>query len=96
MSGYEVTQDDNGGVHIYSGIPNRAFYLFSVAMGGFSYDQAGQVWWKTMNAGRIPAKCTFSQFANVTIETAQEMYGDDAAQKCGDAWNQVGVRTSAV
>ena len=27
MDGYVRTTDDNGGVHINSGIPNRAFYL---------------------------------------------------------------------
>lgn len=33
---YEATDDDNGGVHLYSGIPNKAFYLASVAFGGYS------------------------------------------------------------
>jgi len=34
MSGYVDTTDDNGGVHINSGIPNRAFYLASMSLGG--------------------------------------------------------------
>lgn len=33
MSGYVNTRDDNGGVHINSGIPNRAFYLAATALG---------------------------------------------------------------
>lgn len=34
MSGYVDTADDNGGVHINSGIANRAFYLAATAIGG--------------------------------------------------------------
>ncbi len=95
MSGYKVTLQDNGGVHIYSGIPNRAFYLFAVALGGYSWERAGQVWWKTMNSGRIPSKCTFIQFAEATSDVAEEMYGPDVGSKCQSAWTQVGVvRTS--
>ncbi|CAI4217450.1 unnamed protein product, partial [Parascedosporium putredinis] len=30
---YRATFEDNGGVHIYSGIPNKAFYLCSTAFG---------------------------------------------------------------
>jgi Zn-dependent metalloprotease len=33
---YKTTEDDNGGVHLYSGIPNKAFYLASVAFKGYS------------------------------------------------------------
>ncbi|KAH8896665.1 zincin [Thozetella sp. PMI_491] len=91
MSGYKVITEDNGGVHLYSGIPNRAFYLASVAFGGYSWEKAGQIWWKTMNSGRVPPRCTFLQFADVTVETAEELFGDDAAKTVRDAWNQVGV-----
>src|SRR5581483_808080 len=34
MQNYVQTSDDNGGVHINSGIPNRAFALAAQAMGG--------------------------------------------------------------
>lgn len=34
---YKATSDDNGGVHLYSGIPNKAFYLAATAFGGYSY-----------------------------------------------------------
>jgi Zn-dependent metalloprotease len=33
MDGYVDTDDDNGGVHINSGIPNHAFYLASMGSG---------------------------------------------------------------
>ena len=36
MSGYVTTTADNGGVHINSGIPNHAFYLCAVSLGGYT------------------------------------------------------------
>ena len=34
MDDYVETTEDNGGVHINSGIPNHAFYLAATALGG--------------------------------------------------------------
>jgi Zn-dependent metalloprotease len=92
MSGFKKTDEDNGGVHMFSGIPNKAFYLASVAFGGYSWEKAGQVWWKTLNSGRIPPKCNFLQFADVTVDIAEELYGDDGAAIVRKAWNDVGVK----
>ena len=91
MKDYKTIYEDNGGVHIYSGIPNKAFYLVAIAFGGNSWEKAGEVWWKTMNSGRIPAKCTFKQFADVTVEVAKEAFGEDDAAKVQKAWDDVGV-----
>ena len=41
MDDYVETTSDNGGVHINSGIPNRAFYLAATGIGGRSWDGAG-------------------------------------------------------
>ena len=38
MAGYVSTTDDNGGVHINSGIPNRAFQLVATALGGPAWE----------------------------------------------------------
>lgn len=88
---YQVTAEDNGGVHIYSGIPNKAYYLASVAFGGFSWEKAGQIWWKTMRSGKVPARSTFIQFADLTVETARELYDENAATIVRKAWDEVGV-----
>ncbi|PKS11360.1 hypothetical protein jhhlp_003122 [Lomentospora prolificans] len=40
---YTATFEDNGGVHIYSGIPNKAFYLCAQAFGGYSWEKAGKI-----------------------------------------------------
>ncbi|KAI0390224.1 metalloprotease [Xylariaceae sp. FL0594] len=88
---YKATREDNGGVHLYSGIPNKAFYLCAVAFGGYSWEKAGKVWWETMRSGQVPSKCTFVQFADVTVDKAEELFGHDAAVIVRKAWNDVGV-----
>ena len=35
MDDFVETDQDNGGVHINSGIPNHAFYLAATAIGGY-------------------------------------------------------------
>ena len=45
MADYVETSDDNGGVHTNSGIPNRAFYLAATAIGGDTWEGAGQIWY---------------------------------------------------
>ncbi|KAG5977235.1 hypothetical protein E4U55_006971 [Claviceps digitariae] len=92
MSEYEKSWEDNGGVHIYSGIPNKAFYLAAVAFGGYSWEKAGQIWWKAMTSGKIPPRCTFKQFADVTVDCAEEEFGEDAGNIVRKAWTDVGVR----
>ncbi|KAK4183180.1 metalloprotease [Podospora australis] len=91
MDGYKKTTRDNGGVHLYSGIPNKAFYLASIAFGGYSWEKAGQIWWKAMTSGSVPPRCSFVQFSDVTTEVAEELYGEEAAKIVRAAWNEVGV-----
>ncbi len=42
MSNYVNTFEDDGGVHINSGIPNHAFYVIAKEIGGFAWEKAGQ------------------------------------------------------
>lgn len=85
---------DNGGVHINSGIPNRAFCLFATALGGYSWDRAGQVWYDTLTTrGLIPRDVDFAGFAAATLTAASTRYGDDSevVVALGQAWAAVGV-----
>lgn len=91
MSDFKDMYEDNGGVHIFSGIPNKAFYLVAKACGGYSWEKAGQIWWKALQSGKIPPKCTFLQFADVTVESAKEAYDEETAKKVRKAWTDVGV-----
>jgi Zn-dependent metalloprotease len=35
---------DSGGVHINSGIPNHAFFLVAIELGGRAWERAGLIW----------------------------------------------------
>ena len=89
--------DDYEGVHINSGIPSHAFYLAAKALGGKSWEKAGKVWYKTMTSGKIPFRCDFKTFANVTVELAGSEFADASVRKAiRDAWVKVGVLDEAV
>ena len=52
MDDYVETTADNGGVHLNSGIPNKAFQLAAVAIGGTSISGAGRVWYDALRGRR--------------------------------------------
>lgn len=89
MRDYVHTSDDNGGVHINSGIPNRAFYLAATALGGPAWERAGRVWYDVLRDKRLGAQADFATFARLTVNAAS---GDAATRRAvSDAWRQVGV-----
>jgi Zn-dependent metalloprotease len=92
MSGYVETTEDNGGVHINSGIPNHAFFLASRALGGQPVKVVGLIWYLTM-INDIKATTTFQQFADATTVRARAMYGkaSEAALAIETAWKEVGL-----
>jgi Zn-dependent metalloprotease len=93
MDHYVQTNDDNGGVHINSGIPNHAFYYAAVGFGGNSWEKAGRIWYATLTDPAIPNDASFEQFAQLTVEHAGTLFDTSAATVVSDAWQQVGIRT---
>lgn len=89
MSGYVRTTEDNGGVHINSGIPNRAFALLAIDLGGNAWETAGTVWYRALTGGLSPT-ATFADFADATVAAATEL-GDETAAATRRAWTAVGV-----
>jgi Zn-dependent metalloprotease len=85
-------QDDNGGVHINSGIPNYAFYLAAVEIGGYAWEKAGKIWYIALR-DRLRARADFKKAANVTIQIAGELYGVSSNEQKAvqNAWQKVGV-----
>ncbi|MCC4604734.1 M4 family metallopeptidase [Xanthomonas campestris] len=94
MAGYVDTQEDDGGVHYNSGIPNHAFYRAAVALGGAAWETAGRIWYRTLTGGALTAKADFATFAALTVSVASTDYGADSAQARAvqQAWRDVGVR----
>lgn len=95
MSRYVQTTDDNGGVHINSGIPNRAFHLVATTLGGPSWLAPAQIWYDAIT-GDIKADCDFVTFAALTLAAAGDRYGDRSreADAVAAAWQTVEVTGS--
>ena len=92
MNDYVNTIDDNGGVHINSGIPNKAFYLAATEMGGYAGAKAGPIWYAALRDPRLKPDATFVQFARLTIINAEILFpGGEQQQIVRDAWAQVGI-----
>jgi Zn-dependent metalloprotease len=95
---------DNGGVHINSGIPNHAFYLAieggtnrtsGIAVqgvGGGNREQMEKVFYRAFTQ-LMPANSTFSVARAATIQAARDLYGPNSAAEGAvtAAWTAVGV-----
>lgn len=91
MDDYINTREDNGGVHLNSGIPNRAFYLAASALGGHAWEKAGRIWYDTLCDAALPQNADFSVFARMTIQHAEQSFDKSVAHAVEHAWNEVGV-----
>ena len=93
MSSYVATSEDNGGVHLNSGIPNRAFYLAATALGGKAWEVAGRIWYEAACDPKLKPTANFAEFANLAAATGERLYGKGSAQAAAvrDAWKMVGV-----
>jgi len=91
MRDYIVTTEDNGGVHLNSGIPNRAFATAALALGGHAWERAGRVWYRALQ-GLAPT-IGFAGFAAATLTAAAAEYGEDpeVTDAVRAAWASVGV-----
>ncbi|MFJ8012914.1 M4 family metallopeptidase [Streptomyces sp. NPDC096339] len=95
MDDFVETEDDEGGVHINSGIPNRAFFLVASAIGGFAWEKAGQIWYDTLTSGGLSKRAGFDEFAQATAAAAQKRFGRAAElEAVRKAWADVGVNAN--
>jgi hypothetical protein len=90
MDDYVETTSDNGGVHLNSGIPNKAFHLAAVAIGGASIEGAGRIWYDALVGGDVPPGADFATFAAATVAAAGEH-----ADAVREAWAAVGVEPAS-
>lgn len=95
LDDFVQTRDDFGGVHLNSGIPNRAFYLVADALGGNAWEVAGRIWYQTLATpvdGPLSPHTDFVGFASSTVATARELYGEGREVSAVLAgWEGVGV-----
>jgi hypothetical protein len=86
---------DNGGVHINSGIPNKAFYLTAIGIGGFAWEAPGHIWYESLKASNRMTQ--FQEFADTTYSKAGALYGLGSIEQraVAAAWLEVGIQVSA-
>jgi hypothetical protein len=79
---------DFGGVHINSGIPNRAFYETAVRIGS---EAAGKIWISSL--AKFPANVDFRKASETIVKTAVQLYGAESAEAKGvkAGFNSVGL-----
>ncbi|PWH17631.1 MAG: peptidase M4 family protein [Anaerolineae bacterium] len=89
---YVNTVEDNGGVHINSGIPNHAFYVTALEIGGYAWEKAGNIWYLALR-DKLTSSSNFQQAADLTYAVAGQLYGvhslEQQAVKKG--WAEVGL-----
>jgi Zn-dependent metalloprotease len=92
MDDYVITTADHGGVHINSGIPNHAFYLLAMLLGGNAWESAGAIWYDTLQAVRNPL-VTFADWAAATVDQATTRFGTGSREALltRRSWKLVGV-----
>lgn len=84
--------EDNGGVHINSGIPNYAFYLAARELGGYAWEKAGRIWYITLRDKLRPTS-TFWDAARETYQVAGDLFGAGSLeqQAVRNGWTAVGL-----
>jgi Zn-dependent metalloprotease len=85
-------RNDHGGVHINSGIPNKAFYLAATRIGDYTWQMAGPIWYDAL-VNRLRPNSQFKDAAEATVASAAKLYGvgKDAEKAVRSAWEEVGV-----
>jgi Zn-dependent metalloprotease len=95
MKDYVHDDEDNGGVHVNSGIPNHAFYLAAMAFGGFAWERAGRIWYHALCNG-LGRTSDFAGAAQATAASARSLFNAAAEKIVVEAWRRVGVSTRVV
>ncbi len=86
--------DDNGGVHVFSGIPNHAFYVAARELGGNAWEKAGAIWYLALT-DLLSRRAQFSDAALATVHAADRLFGAAEARAVRKGWETVGVSAEA-
>jgi Zn-dependent metalloprotease len=98
MRDFVRTYQDNGGVHINSGIPNHAFYLAATKIGGYAWEKTGRIWYETLRDSKLRPNSGFRTFARLTIANAGRLHGLNSPEQRAvhASWVEVGVPVAAL
>lgn len=87
MRGLYTGSADGGGVHINSGIPNRAFALVAKAVGGPAWTVAGTIWYEAML--QLARSSQFADLATMTTRIAGERFDVATRKAVRSVWRKV-------
>ncbi|MEE9371686.1 MAG: M4 family metallopeptidase [Saprospiraceae bacterium] len=93
-------EDDNGGVHINSGIPNLAFFklVTNESFGANINERAAiaeQIWYKALKQ-YLRSTSNFADMRVATMQVAVEDYGSTVSQAVAAAFDEVGISTENI
>lgn len=93
MTEYFTGERDNGGVHINSGIVNRAFYLVATDIGK---DKAEQIYYRALET-YLTVSSQFIDLRLAVIQSATDLHGAGSAevQAVQNAYDTVGITDGA-
>ncbi len=82
--------EDNGGVHINSGIGNYAFYLYATAV---TKEKAERVYYRALD-NYLTSTSQFIDWRIAVMQAASDLYGATSQEvtKAGDAFTAVGIQ----
>ncbi len=80
---------DSGGVHVNSGIPNRAFVLVAKALGGHAWETAGAIWYAALV--QLSRTSQFADLAKITAQIAGDRFDAATKKAVKAAWKKVGL-----
>jgi Zn-dependent metalloprotease len=88
--------NDSGGVHINSGIPNRAFCVTAMEIGGYAWEKAGKIWYIALRDLLRP-RSNFQDAANKTYQVAGAEFGAGSKEQTAvkKGWSTVGINVKA-
>jgi|GEM_PF-1490200 len=78
---------DHGGVHINSGIPNKAAYNTITKLGK---EKSEQIYYRALTK-YLTKQSDFSEASQALIQSAKDLYGTNEASIVKQAWSSVGV-----
>ncbi len=89
MSEYVNTNQDNGGVHINSGITNRAFFLFASQVGK---DKAEKIYYSALK-NYLTQSSQFIDARLAVVQAAKDLHGNSSSEVAAarSAFDQVGI-----
>ena len=79
--------EDNAGVHINSGIPNHAYYLFAQQVGK---DVAEQVFYRALSV-YLTRSSKFEELRYAVVQSAGDLYNTSVINAARNAFDQVGI-----